>query len=156
MNKRSVLAIAFLCAMPFFVGGCVSDLGGSDYSRGEARRVMIVRFATIESVRLVRIEGTKSPVGSLAGAIAGGVIGSSLGGRGPTSSTVGAVLGAVAGGVGGSALEEATTRKRGVEITVKLDQGGYLAIIQTDEGEGFEPGERVRLVGSGEATRVTR
>jgi len=156
MNKRSILAIGLLCALPLLVGGCASNLGGSDYSRTEARRVMTVRFATVESVRMVRLEGTKSPVGSLAGAVAGGVIGSSLGGRGPTSSAVGAVIGAVAGGVGGSALEEAATRKQGVEVTVQLDQGGYLAIVQEDEGEGFQPGERVRLVGSGEATRVTR
>jgi len=85
------------------------------------------------------------------------VIGSSLGGRrDPITSTVGTVIGAVAGGVGGAALEEAATRKQGLEITVKLDRGGYLAIVQADGGEDFQPGDRVRLVGSGEATRVTR
>ena len=156
MNKCSILIIALLCVSPLFVGGCASNLGGSDYSRGEARSVMTVRFATVESVRMVRLEGTKTPIGSAAGTVAGGVIGSSLGGSGSTTSVVAAVLGAVAGGIGGSAIEEAATRKQGQEITVRLDQGGYLAVVQADDGEGFQPGERVRLVGSGEATRVTR
>ncbi|MCL1860722.1 MAG: hypothetical protein FWG52_04200 [Proteobacteria bacterium] len=156
MNKRSILAAILLCITPLLVGGCVSNLGGDDYSRWETRRVMRVRFATVESVRPVNLGGTRSPVGSMAGAVAGGVIGSSLGGRGTTSSAVGTVIGAVAGGLGGAALEEAATRRPGVEITVELDRGEYLAIVQEDNGEDFQPGERVRLVGDWQETRVTR
>ncbi|MCL1824506.1 MAG: hypothetical protein FWG26_00935 [Betaproteobacteria bacterium] len=156
MKKRSILAVTLLCVTPLLVGGCASNLGGDDYSRGEARRVMRVRFATIESVRPVNLGGTRSPVGSMAGAVVGGVIGSSLGGRGSASSAVGTVIGAVAGGVGGAALEETATRRQGVEITVQLDRAGYLAIVQEDNGEDFQPGEQVRLVEDGETTRVTR
>ena len=154
MNKRSILAVAFLCVSPFLIGGCASDLGGDDYSRWETRRVMTVRFATVEIVRPVTLEGTRSPVGAVAGAVVGGVIGGSIGG-GHTSSTIGAVIGSVAGGVGGAALEESATRRRGLEITVELDEGGYVAIVQADQGEDFQPGDRVRLVGNGEAIRVT-
>jgi len=156
MNKRSILTIVLLSITLPFIGGCASNLGGDDYSRGEARKVMRVRFATIESVRPVRLEGTKSPVGSMAGAVVGGVIGHSLGGRGSVVSTVGAVAGAVAGGVGGAALEEGITRRQGVEITIQLDNGEYLAVVQEDGGEDFQPGERVRLVGGGQTARVTR
>ncbi|MDR2015654.1 MAG: hypothetical protein LBP99_08600 [Azoarcus sp.] len=156
MDKRLILAIALLSAASLLMGGCASGLGGEDYSRREARRVMTVRFATVESVRPVALEGTKSPVGATAGAVAGGVIGNSLGGRGPATSVVGTVLGAVAGGIGGAALEEGITRQTGVEITIQLDKGGYLAIVQADKGENFQPGERVRLVGSGQEVRVTR
>jgi outer membrane lipoprotein SlyB len=154
MNKRSILIIAL--AVPFFIGGCASGLGGDDYSRGEARGVMNVRFATVESVRPVRLEGTKSPVGAGAGAITGGILGNTLGGRGSATSAVGTVLGAVAGGIGGAAIEEGVTRQAGVEITIQLDSGAYLAIVQADRGENFQPGERVRLVGSGQTARVTR
>ncbi|MCL2162022.1 MAG: hypothetical protein FWH56_09120 [Betaproteobacteria bacterium] len=156
MNKRSILTIVLLCAAPVFIGGCASNLGGDDYSRGEARRVMRVEFATVESVRPVMLEGTRSPVGSTAGAVVGSVIGYSLGGgRGSVSSAVGAVAGAVAGGVGGAALEEAATRRQGMEITLELDRGGYIAVVQADEGEDFRPGDRVRVVGDGYTTRVT-
>jgi len=156
MSKSSILTVALLFTVLLFTGGCASKLGGDDYSRSEARGAMQVQFATVESVRWVKIEGTKSPVGSVAGAVVGGVVGHSLGGRGNVASTVGAAVGAVAGGVGGSAVEEAVTRQRGVEITVRLDSGAYLAVVQGDGGENFQSGERVRLVGSGQAMRVTR
>jgi outer membrane lipoprotein SlyB len=156
MNKRSILAIILLSAAPLLIGGCASGLGGDDYSRGEARSVMTVRFATIESVRPVRLEGTRTPIGAGAGAITGGVIGSTLGRRGGTTSAVGTVLGAVAGGIGGAAIEEGVTRQAGVEITLQLDNGTYLAVVQADNGENFQPGEQVRLVGSGQSARVTR
>jgi outer membrane lipoprotein SlyB len=156
MNKRSILAITLLSAAPFLIGGCASGLGGDDYSRGEARGVMNVRFATVESVRPVRLEGTKTPIGAGAGAVTGGVLGSTIGGRGSTTSTVGAVLGAVAGGIGGAAIEEGVTRQTGMEITIRLDNGQYLAVVQADRGENFQPGERVRLVGSGQTARITR
>jgi outer membrane lipoprotein SlyB len=154
MKKRPLLTLALLAATPLCFTGCVGGLGGNDYARGEARQPMSIRFAVVESVRRVKLEGTKTPIGPAAGAVTGGVIGSSLG-RG-ISSTIGAALGAIAGGVGGAAAEEAVTRQDGVEITVKFENGEYLAIVQADEGEHFQRGERVRLVGSGQATRVTR
>ncbi|MDR3214624.1 MAG: glycine zipper 2TM domain-containing protein [Azoarcus sp.] len=143
-----------ILAVAAILTGCASDLGGDAYSRREARQVMQVRFATVESVRPVLLEGTKTPVGAVAGAAVGGIAGSALGrGRG---SAIGSVVGAVAGGLGGAAVEEAVTRERGMEVTVRLDHGEYLAVVQADRGEDFQPGERVRLVGSGGAARVTR
>ncbi|MDR1463076.1 MAG: hypothetical protein LBI68_08085 [Azoarcus sp.] len=156
MQKHSILMIALLATAPFLSsGGCASNLGGNDYSRGEARQTMSIRFAVVESTRPVKLEGTKTPIGATAGAVTGGVVGHSLG-RSGISSTIGAAVGAIAGGVGGSMVEEAVTRQNGVEITVKLENGEYLAIVQADGGENFQRGERVRLVGSGQATRVAR
>jgi outer membrane lipoprotein SlyB len=154
-SNRHKILIALLTVESALLVGCASNLGGDAYSRSEARHAMSVRFAIVESVRQVRLEGTKTPIGTTAGAVTGGVIGSSIGKRG-ISSTIGAVVGAVAGGIGGSAVEEAVTRGQGVEITVKMENGSYLAIVQADGGEQFQPGERVRLVGEGAATRVTR
>ena len=75
------------------------------------------------------------------------------GGRGQAVATV---IGAVAGGLAGSAVEEGATRTPGVEVTVRLDNGQFLAVVQADEGEGFRPGERVRILRDGGTTRVTR
>lgn len=150
VTKRALAAALVMLG----VAGCASNLGGGSYQRAEARRVMSVRLGVVESVRPVQLEGTKTPVGALAGAAAGGVAGSTVG-RG-SGSTVGAVLGAVAGGLAGAAVEEGVTRKPGVEVTVRLDNGQLLAVVQEDEGENFLPGERVRLVEDGATTRVTR
>lgn len=134
------------------LAGCVSSNSGSVYSRDEAKRVQTIKTGTVESVRSVKLEGTKSPVGTIAGGAVGGIAGSSIGhGNG---STIGAVIGAVAGGLAGSALEEVATRKDALEITIKLDGGGLIAIVQ-EADEPFKAGDRVRIVENGGTSRVT-
>jgi outer membrane lipoprotein SlyB len=142
-----VLAVVLLA-------GCASGRGGSDYERSETRRAYEVRMGVVVGVRPVRIEGTESGVGAATGSIVGGIAGSHAGrGRG---SVVGAVLGAVAGGIAGAATEEAATRENGIEVTVRLDSGRTIALVQTDKGEQFIVGERVRVLESGRQARVTR
>lgn len=136
------------------LAGCATGQGGSDYSRAQARTVQEVQMGTVEGVREVRIEGTKSPVGSLAGAVVGGVAGSSVGGG--RGQIVGATVGAVLGGLGGSAAEEALTREKGLEITVKLDSGRTIAVVQGVDEQSFIVGDRVRILSGGGTTRVTR
>lgn len=133
--------------------GCAAGLGSDDYSRTQARQAMDVEMGRVESVRQVRIEGTKTPIGAATGAVVGGVAGSTVGqGKG---SIVAATLGAVLGGLGGAAIEEGVTRKPGLEITVALDNGRMIAVTQEDTGEVFASGDRVRVLYGGEATRVT-
>ena len=136
------------------LSGCAGGLGSGDYSREQARGVQEVQMGVVESVREVKLEGTKSGVGTLAGSVVGGVAGSEIGhGKG---SVVGSVLGAVAGGVAGAAAEEGTTRQKGVEITVKLDGGRMIAVTQAaDDKETFKVGDRVRILSGGGTTRVT-
>jgi outer membrane lipoprotein SlyB len=148
--KRMGVVLAVLAAS--LLQGCASSNSGSVYSRGEARREMSVRMGVVEGVRSVMIEGTKTPVGTIGGAAVGGIAGSTVGGG--RGSAVGAIVGAIVGGVAGSAVEEGVTRKQGLEITVKLDNGEMRAIVQEGD-EQFRPGERVRLVSQGGVTRVT-
>ncbi len=148
--KFSTLLIIALCSI--FLAACASSNSGSVYKRDEARKVHTVKTGVVESVRTVRLEGTKSPVGTVAGGAIGGIAGGSIGhGRG---SALAAVVGAVAGGLAGSAAEEAITRKDALEITVKLDGGGLVAIVQ-EADEAFNPGESVRIVENGSTSRVT-
>ena len=149
MNMCNGLSFIVLAVL---VAGCASSNSGGVYTREQTRQVQTVKMGVIESVRTVKIEGTKSPVGTAAGAVVGGVAGSSVGqGKG---SVIGAVVGAVAGGLAGSALEEGITRKDGVEITVKLDSGAMFAIVQ-EADEKFSPGDRVRVLEGGGETRVS-
>lgn len=150
MNVRSSLILVLLAAA---LAGCASSNSGDVYSRDQTRRAQTVKMGVVEGVRMVKIEGTKSPVGTGAGAVVGGVAGSSIGeGKG---SVIGAVVGAVAGGLAGSALEEGITRKDGVEITVKLDNGNMLAVVQEASDEKFAPGDRIRVLEGGGVTRVS-
>lgn len=150
MDKRKQVAAALLAMT--VLGGCAQGLGGGSYTRDEARREQNVRMGMVESVRPVQIEGTRSGVGPAAGAIVGGIAGSTVGGG--RGSTAAAVLGGVAGGVAGQAIEQGATRRTGVEITVKLDSGALVAIVQ-EADEIFRPGERVRILSDGRTSRVT-
>ena len=139
--------------IPVALAGCASGKGSGDYERAEARRVYEVQMGVVEHVRPVRLEVTKSGIGTAAGAAVGGVGGSEIGHGG--GSMIGAVIGAVAGGLAGSAIEESTTKKPGIEITLRLDSGRTIAVMQEDSGEQFAVGDRVRLLESGGEARVT-
>ncbi|HMM47178.1 MAG TPA: hypothetical protein PKC12_04270 [Thiobacillaceae bacterium] len=150
MNRPLVATL--IAASALLLAGCPAGLGSKDYSRSQARSVQEVQMGIVESVREVLIEGTKTPVGAGAGAVVGGVAGSTVGGG--RGSVVGTAVGAVLGGLGGAAAEEAVTRQKGLEITVKLDSGRMLAITQADD-ETFRVGDRVRVLTGGGTTRVT-
>lgn len=150
MNDRYITAAALLAAL--LLAGCAQGLGGGSYSRDEARREQNVRMGVVESVRQVQIEGTRTIVGPAAGAVVGGIAGSGVGGG--RGSDIATVIGAVAGGVAGQAIEQGVTRKTGVEVTVKLDSGALVAIVQ-EADESFKPGERVRILSDGKTSRVT-
>jgi outer membrane lipoprotein SlyB len=147
-SKLSILLVAALVAL----AGCATSKSGSVYSREDARREATVRQGVVESVRSVTIEGTKTPIGAIAGGAVGGIAGSEVGSG--SGSAVGAVIGAVAGGLLGAAAEEGLTRREGVEITVRLDNGELRAIVQ-EADEVFKPGERVRLISLSGQTRVS-
>jgi outer membrane lipoprotein SlyB len=147
--RKSVLLVASFSTMAMLLTGCQSSLTGDSYSRDETSRM-----GTIESLRPVKIEGTKTPIGGIAGAAVGGVGGSAIGGG--KGSIVAAVIGAVAGGLIGSATEEGLTRTQGVEITVREDDGSMRAYVQqVQENEVFRVGERVRISTVGGTSRVS-
>ena len=148
MEKLRFLLIASCAAL----GACQTRESANVYSKHEAGREQLVRYATVDSVRKVIIQGSQSGVGAVAGGAGGAIGGSGVGqGRG---SAAAAVLGGVAGGVIGNTVEEKMTRKDAFEIIVRLDSGELRAIVQEADVE-FQPGQRVKLVTSGGITRVT-
>jgi outer membrane lipoprotein SlyB len=139
-------------ALAVLLAGCFSRESANVYNKGEAGREQTVRMATVDSVRKVTLEGSRSGIGAGAGGAVGGISGSAVGqGKG---SSVAAVLGAVAGGVVGGIAEEKVTRKDALEITVRLDNGDMRAIVQEADVD-LKPGQRVRLLTTGGVTRVT-
>lgn len=107
----------------------------------------------VESVREVMIDRGQSGVGTAAGAALGGLAAGSAIGKG-NGAVAAAIVGAVAGGMIGQNMERNASMVRGLEITVRLDNGDLKAITQ-DADEPFQSGERVRLLSNGRTTRVT-
>lgn len=152
--NRSILTAISISLLTLGLTGCVSGLQGSTYSRSEARQVQEVEFGTVLSTNPVVIEGKQSGAGQLPGAIIGGVAGSSVGeGKGQQIFTI---LGAVGGAVVGSMIEEQATRLQGLELTIKMDSGKTLSIVQeVDNVNVFREGQRVRVLTQGALARVS-
>lgn len=148
--KKTGLVIAIMCVV---LTGCASSRSGKVYSRDQARRSQTIQMGIVELVHNVLIEGTKSSVGGLAGGAAGAALGSTIGSG--TGKTVAAVFGAIAGGLAGSAAEEKVTQKDAFEITVKLDNGSTIVVVQ-EADEVFAVGDRVRILKDPDGTTRVR
>ena len=156
LNKmKTQLMGTLMIAVSLILSGCASPgLTGKTYSQSEARQVQTVRYGTVLSVTPVVIEGRKDGVvGTGAGAIVGGIAGSTIGGG--KGSGIATVLGAVAGGMVGQAIEGNVTRKQGQEITVRLSNNEILSIVQEVENQSFfKAGDQVRLLQRNGVIRV--
>lgn len=150
-STRTYLAA---CAAALAVAGCAytNPPGAHDYYAYQAGGEQSVRFGVVDSVRPVRINPGDTGVGTATGAILGGLAGSTVGGG--SGQVAGAVGGALLGGIIGSNVEHDVNTSNGVEITVLLDSGQYVAIVQAAD-EPFRPGDRVRVVGGHGHSRVT-
>lgn len=145
----AVTLAALLCA-----AGCADSLSGRTYSRSDARQAYSVSYGEIVAVDAVRIEGEASILGTGGGAAIGYRLGR-LVGSGDSSRLAGAVAG-TAGAVAGREVEKAATGEEGLEITVRMDRGDTLLIVQSADVQ-FAPGERVRVLrGRGAEARVLK
>jgi outer membrane lipoprotein SlyB len=156
MLNRSTVYFAVLLSGAVLAGCAQPTLTGTTYSRGEVRQAQTVQMGYVESVTPVIIEGrTDGIVGAGTGAVLGGIIGRGIGGgRGQDIATVAGVVG---GGIAGQRVEEATSRRQGVELTVRLDSGRIVSVVQeADPNQDFWVGQPVRVLGQGSTMRVTR
>jgi outer membrane lipoprotein SlyB len=158
MNRLAAAAtVASAIGGALAMSGCAYNSSSADvYTASQAQREETVRMATVDSVRAVKISsnnGQPTGLGLLGGGAIGGIAGSQIGGG--TGSIVAGIIGGLAGAVAGNAVENTAAMRDGVEITVRLDNGDMRAITQTNTGEVFNAGDRVRLLSSGGITRVT-
>ena len=150
MDSWFKASAAIACALA--LGGCAYHAGSADYRGYEARGEQSVRFGVVETVREVRIQPRDTGVGSTAGAFLGGVAGSHAGGG--SGQVVAAIGGAIIGSIIGHNVEQQANELRGVEVTVLLDSGKYIAVVQGAD-EAFRAGDRVRVLSGRNSTRVT-
>lgn len=152
-RHTALLLTALLVTMPV-VSGCAPSVGGNDYAVSGAQGAYDVQYGTVQSVRVVKINNDndgKTAIGTVGGGVLGGVIGNLFGaGKGNTIATV---VGAGAGALLGAAGSQAVGNQTGVEVTVKLDNGRTMAVVQGADIH-FAPGQRVRVMSGHGTTRV--
>ena len=109
--------------------------------RGETGRVIAIRDVGIRGGGSGMNDGTLvgGGVGAAGGAVAGAAIGGNAG-----SAVLGGVLGAIGGAIAGTAIDQNSSR-RGIEVTVRKDDGTTVTIAQPDDGD-VQMGDRVAIV----------
>ena len=144
----------YLLAASLLAGCGSAPWDGGTEPRRAQQQVERKEFpGVVESVREVPVDSQRSSATPVIGAVVGGAAGSSVGhGRG---SSAGAVVGTVIGGMTGEAVAQSQAQP-GLEITVRLDAGGSVAVTQPAGKDSFQPGDRVRVIADGRTARVTR
>ena len=144
--KKSLpfLQLALLASISVLAVGCASNgNAGNTFSRSSTQQVQTVQHGTVQSVRVVTIErGGRNT----AGAVTGAVVGSSVGGPVAT----------VGGAAAGSAIQGSASTGQGLEITILLDNGHTIAVVQEGPLDAFRPGDQVNVTSDGSTTRVSR
>jgi len=134
---------------------CAQDtMTGNVYAQQDVRRVQSVHSGRVMRVHLVRIQGAPEG-GTMVGGVTGAFLGSTIG-QGYAANTAGAIGGALLGGAIGSHAAQEMGSRNGVEITVRLDEGGTVVVVQElNPREYFYVRDRVQVVTMGGYARVT-
>ena len=129
------------------------DVGADDYTAAQARQAFIEEDGTVMSAKPVKIHGQGGLTGTALGGLAGGALGNLVGGgRGKILMTI---VGGIAGAVGGNTIQEKASGADGVQLTVKLESGKKIVVVQEDSGEKFAAGDKVQCLTNGQQVRIT-
>jgi len=139
-----------LISSALLISGCAS-LDTNSYEYAQGREVAQTIFGTVLEARTVKISGQAGGLGAGIGSIIGGA----AAGAGSGEWGYG-ILGGVIGALAGAGVEKmATGDSQGVEVTVRLDTGQVITVVQGGN-EQFNKGERVKVIThNGVGTRVT-
>lgn len=159
-NERTIMRITkfylllLCCSLPYTLSSCASTaVSGNVYSTTQTGVMQDVQFGEVLSVRNVIIQQNSAETGQTAGGIIGALAGSEVGkGKGKI---VGGVVGTVTGGAIGSIIDRSAQEEPGIEVTIKLESGRTVAIVQL-AGEVFKTGEKIKVLTAQDGkTRVT-
>lgn len=140
----------------FALGGCTSpNPYGDAYGSADTRKVQQVYYGTVVKAEPVTIDASTqaNAIGTVAGAAIGGILGSGVGGG--SGSDIAAIGGGLLGGYLGSKTAEETAKRNGVNLTIQLEDGKIIAIVQeANPNMIFQPGQAVQINMYGSEARV--
>jgi outer membrane lipoprotein SlyB len=146
LHRIPVVLVALLAPLAIGLAGCDSmgGMGGSKYpSAYSSAPTAINGSGVVQAIDVVPRESSGLNVGTVTGALAGGLLGHQIGeGSGNTAATL---AGAAGGALAGREVEK---RMRGNQqayrITLRMDNGALQTITQ-EAAPGFRIGDRVNV-----------
>ena len=148
--------ILMLLIGAFLTAGC-ANLGKSNYGEraapvSNAGEPESARYGRVTSLETVQVDKDyQFGLGTVVGAVAGGVLGHQFGGG--TGKTLLTIAGAAAGAAAGTATESKMNKQDAQRITIAMQSGGTITIVQPVDSR-LKSGMNVRVNGSGETARV--
>ncbi len=139
---KKVMLVVPLCLLG--LAGCDSTMMGGAPSYAAAPAYAQAETGVIVGVRTVQVPGANTTTGgAIAGGIAGAVIGNQFGKGSGNALMTGA--GAIGGALLGQQMAQNMAQPQlAQQWTVRLDQGGSIAVIQS--GSEFYVGQRVQVI----------
>jgi len=151
---KALLAILIFSAAGL-ASGC-ADMGslggGPDYGeRSGTVANQSDRDGYITALEIIEVdEDYKFGIGTVVGAVAGGLLGAKV-----SDGTVGTVAGAAVGAAAGTVAQSKLSKNEAQRVTVQMQTGGQVVIVQP-VNNSLSNGMNVRVEGSGETGRVVK
>lgn len=121
---------------------------GTAYPQSSSSSGAYSGSGVVQSIELVKVDnsgigGSGIGVGTIAGAVVGGIVGNQMGGgQGKTATTV---IGAAGGAYAGHELEKRGQQSSDAyKLSIRMDNGSYQTVTQTS-GAGIRVGDRVQI-----------
>jgi len=143
-----MILIASLLVLMTLLQGCASGGGSPKYSSASMGVAHTLETGIVVSAQRVVVDGHESGWGTYAGLVGGGAVGSALGaevGGTALSTAVGGAAGMIGGVVAGPKIEKKLNSTKADELTIEMDNGKMIVLIQPIREPEFYSGERVRV-----------
>ena len=136
----------------FGLSACGPNYSPNTYASTAVQQAAKVEQGVVVGVRRVAI-AAQGATGALAGAAAGGAVGSQLPSGGGVAATLGAIGGSLLGGIVGSGVEKATGETVAFEYIVRKPSGELVSVTQHD-AVALALGTRVLVIAGSQARIV--
>jgi outer membrane lipoprotein SlyB len=145
----AVIGLASLLTLGACTNMNTPGSSGTAYPQSTSSSGAYSGYGVVQSIEMVRqsndgIGGSGVGVGTIAGAVVGGILGNQVGGgQGKTATTV---IGAAGGAYAGHELEKRSQQQTDAyKITVRMNDGSYQTVTQTTSAN-VRVGDRVQIV----------
>ncbi len=147
MERCPIFLIAVVEAFALLFVGC-SSTGGNRYMTVSSHVSHLVEKGVVVDIHNVMVDGKSGPTGFYGGAIEGAVVGGAAGAdisKSSRGAAIGIAAGTVVGAAVGPKIQKAMSARSAQELTIELEEGKIIVVVQERREPDFNIGEKVRV-----------